>query len=272
MKLVMRFLGCLIVLGALATACGGDPDLGGVDGRTSEDTSSASTGLETTTAMTDSGQSSTSTTEATATTVDPPGTDSSSGLVDDSSSQESSTTGCTPGELDCGCDSGNCAEGLECVDDVCGEISGCQDDEYGDITTEATAHFLGEINDDDDDGGTVVGVLTGPDDVDWFRYDGTDSVFNTVDPFRTIVSSAPVRFCKFASCPGPDGIADTEFPCEDDAVATTSPDGRPGCCAESLIHVPDANCSGTIDDDMAVWIRVDQTEEVCVSYAFDYHF
>lgn len=277
MKRGMRLGVCLMVLGALATACGGDSDAGGINGSTSEVGSSSSSGPETTTTITDSGPSTTSTTSPGTTTVDPPGTESSSGVADESSSSSaegSSSTGCTPGELDCACDAGTCAEGLECIDDVCGEIADCQDDEWGDITTEATAHFLGEINDNDDNGGTVVGVLTGPDDVDWFRYDGTDALLNTVDPFRTIVASAPVRFCKFANCPGPDGIADTEFPCEDGAVATTSPDGRPGCCAESLIHVPDAVCgsSGINDDSMAVWIRVDQAEEACVSYAFDYHF
>jgi hypothetical protein len=274
----MRSTGCLIVLGALLTACAGDSDAGNGGGSTGEAGSSSSSGdpSSSTTFTTTNASTSTSTTDPGDSSSGEPGTGSSSTAVEDSSSSEgsSSSTGCSPGELGCPCDEDMCADGLECIDDVCAEPAVCEDDEWGEILTEDTAYFLGEISDDDDDGGTVMGVLTGPDDVDWFRYDGADEFLNTVDPFRTVVSSAPVRFCKFANCPGEDGISDTNFPCQDGAVATTSPDGRPGCCAESLIHVPDAVCgsSSINDDSMAVWIRVDQAEDACVTYAFDYHF
>ncbi len=265
---------CLIVLGALLTACAEGSDPGGAGGSTGEFGSSSSSSSAT---FTTTGVSTSSTTDpgtSSSSTTDAPGTESSSGAADESSSSSgegsSSSTGCPAGELGCACDEDMCESGLDCVEGLCVEPVLCEDDEWGEILTEDTAHFLGEIDDDDDNGGTVMGVLTGPDDVDWFRYDGTDEILSVVDPLRTIVSSAPVRFCKFANCP--DGLGETEFPCEDGAVATTSPDGRPGCCAESLIHVPDANCSGTIDDDMAIWIRVDQPEDACVTYAFDYHF
>ena len=276
----MRLTGCLIILGALLTACGDDADAGTGGGSSGDvgSTSTTDTPGTTTTLSTSGVSGSTSDDPGTSSTTDAPGTDASTGSEESSSGGDdtgSSSTGCTVGELGCACDEGACAEGLECgVDDVCEMMAECQDDEWGDNLTEDTAHFLGEINDNDDNGGTVMGVLTGPDDVDWFRYDGNDVAFQTVDPFRTIVASADVRFCKFANCPGEDGIADTNFPCQDGAVATTSPDGRPGCCADTLIHVPDAVCgsSSLNDDDMAIWIRIDQAEDACVSYAFDYHF
>lgn len=215
-------------------------------------------------------------------THDRPGDDrdrplaTSTGVAESSSTDEtadtgSSSGGCLLGALDCPCGDGACDVGLECdSSDVCVVPGACEDDEWGDITSEDSAHFLGMIDDDDENGDNVLGVLAGPDDVDWFRYDGEDSSFDSVDPFRTIAASAGVRFCKFAECEN--GLENTEFECGKGASATTSPDGRPGCCADAVIHVPDANCSGTISDDMAIWVRVDQAEEACVQYAFDYHF
>ncbi|MCR9159316.1 MAG: hypothetical protein ACE37F_08635 [Nannocystaceae bacterium] len=270
----MRLTGCLVVLGALLVACGGESDVGGAGGSSGEGAESSSSGTPvTTTGITTNGTSTGSATDpGSSSTTDAPGTESSSGVADDSSSSSDGeeSTGCTPGELGCACDEEMCAEGLECIDEVCATPIECIDDDFGENITEDTAHFLGEISDDDDDGGTVMGVLTGPDDVDWFRYDGSDEAFSSVDPFRTIVSSAPVRFCKFADCPDDD----VDFPCQEQAVATTSPDGRPGCCADSLIHVPDALCGSSVinDDSMIVWVRVDQAEDACVTYAFDYHF
>ncbi len=267
----MRRLGLVVALSMLGVACGGDGDAGSAGGSTTDegssttdDTSPTTTGVSSTTDPT--------TSPATDPTTDPTTTSAeSSTSVADSSSGSGSETGCTPGELDCVCDEGMCVDGLECTsEDVCATASECEDDEFGDILTEDTAHFLGTIDDDDGNGGTVMGILTGPDDVDWFRYDGEDSLLDTVDPFRTIASSADVRFCKFAECGG--DLSDTEFACEEGASATTSPDGRPGCCADSVIHVPDANCSGVVSDDMAIWIRIDQAAEACVQYAFDYHY
>lgn len=275
MKEGMRLTGCLVVLGALLAACGGESDVGGAEGSTGEVAGSSSSGTPvTTTGITTTGVSTTSVTTdpGSSSTTDEPGTESSSGPVDESSSSsdEGSSSGCTPGELGCACDEEMCVEGLECIEEVCSMPLECVDDDFGENIDEDSAHFLGEISDDDDDGGTVMGVLTGPDDVDWFRYDGSDDFISSVDPFRTIVSSAPVRFCKFADCPNDQ----VDFPCQEGAVATTSPDGRAGCCADSLIHVPDALCgsSSLNDDSMAVWIRVDQAEDACVTYAFDYHF
>lgn len=271
----MRTTG-LWVLGAFLAACGGDADAGTGDGSTGDESgSSSTTDTPSTTAPTTTGPVTTTTSTATQATdvseTTPPTTDAESSTTDETGDTGSSSGGCTLGELDCGCDEGTCLDDLECnASDVCGAPGSCEDDEWGDITTEDDAHLLGTIDDDDDNGGNVLGVLTGPDDVDWFRYNGDDSFLDSVDPFRTIAASADVRFCKFAECV--EGLEITEFECGEGATATTSPDGRPGCCAESVIHVPDANCSGTTSDDMTVWVRVDQADAACVQYAFDYHY
>lgn len=277
MKEGMRRTG-LWLLGGLLAACGGDSDAGSAGGSTGDDTASSSTTDDgSTTAFTATGPSTVTTTSTTdPATTEPPTTASSTSDAESSTTDPTADTGsttddCTLGELDCGCDDGACDEGLECnASDLCTAPGACEDDEWGDITTEDAAHFLGIIDDEDDSGGNVMGVLTGPDDVDWFRYDGEDSFLDSVDPFRTIAASGEVRFCKFAECV--DGLEATEFECGEGATATTSPGGRPGCCADSVIHVPDANCSGTISDDMAIWVRVDQAGEACVQYAFDYHY
>ncbi len=267
----------LLVLGAFLAACGGDADAGTAGGSTGDEgESSSSTDAPSTTTITTTGPTTTGTTTPVTETTEPSETSPSTTLAESSTTDEtadtgSSTGGCTLGELDCGCDEGSCVDGLECnSSDVCEAPGACEDDAWGDITTEDDAHFLGMIDDDDDNGGNVLGVLTGPDDVDWFRYDGDDVFGNLVDPFRTIAASAGVRFCKFAECMN--GLDNTEFECGEGVTATTSPDGRPGCCADAVIHVPDANCSGTASDDMAIWIRVDQAEDACVQYAFDYHY
>ncbi len=274
MKEGMRRTG-LWVLGAFLAACGGDADAGSAGGSTGDEVASSST-TETpsTTAVTETGSSSGTTDPV---TTDPPTTATTTGVAQSSTTEATAESGsttedCTLGELDCGCDEGSCVDELECTADVCTAPGACEDDEWGDITSEDAAHFLGMIDDDDDNGGNVLGVLTGPDDVDWFRYDGEDSFFDDVDPFRTIAASAGVRFCKFAECP--DGIGDTNFDCAEGSVATTSPDGRPGCCADAVLHVTDAICGSTAinDDSMSIWIRVDQAEDACVQYAFDYHF
>ncbi|MEM6291584.1 MAG: hypothetical protein AAGA54_09975 [Myxococcota bacterium] len=278
----MRFAWLVGVMGVALAGCPAEDDAGDTaadgsgssssttgDGTTSTTSvsTSVSTTITTTSGTTDPATTDVSTTTSDDTTTDPTRADSSS-TGDASDTDPGTSTGCTPGTAGCACDDGACEEGLECsADDVCAEPAGCQDDEFGDITTEAEAHYLGEINDDDGAGGTVNGVLTGPEDVDWFRYDGSDALFNTVDPFRALAADAGVRFCKFAACA--DG--EIEFPCEGGAEVATSPDGRTGCCHPSLIHVTGADCPG-IDDDMAVWIRIDQAEAACVPYAFDYHF
>lgn len=254
----------------------------GAEGDASEtatDSSGGPSSTDTTTTGVDvdtNGVTASSTSQDSSSTTDEPSAGSSSGEVNGSSStgsstNETETSTCLPGELGCACDEGSCLDGLECVEDTCTAPRECIDDRFGDNVDEESAFYLGQITDADDDGGNAMGVLTGPDDADWFRYDGSDASFSMIDPFRTIVSSAPVRFCKYAECADGDQI---DFPCPEDTVATTSPGGRPGCCADSLIHVVDALCgsSSANDDSMTVWISVDSAEDACVSYAFDYHF
>ena len=146
----------------------------------------------------------------------------------------------------------------------------CTDDGVEPNETEAGASFLGDFNDNDSNGSSFSGVLNGMDDVDWYRYAGDDDFGSIVDPFRSISANGELRFCKFAECE--DGLDETEFPCEDGATEATSPEGRPGCCADSIIHIPDANCTGTTDDSMAIYIRIDQPTTECVEYTVNFHY
>ncbi len=131
--------------------------------------------------------------------------------------------------------------------------------------TEATAVYLGLITDDDDDGGTIQGVLTSAGDVDWYRYDGTDVFPPIVDPTRAFTD--PVRVCQFAECIA-GGV--TDVTCNDGSTAATSPAGRSGCC-NNHTFLMEVDCVGD-DDDATVYIRVDQPSADCLSYSIDYHY
>ena len=194
--------------------------------------------------------------------------DESTGDEGTSTDTGSADSACPPGEDTCPCDEGMCDFGLMCIDDVCTTQGACADDPGEDNDTEATATDLGMIEDCDDDGSMVTGVLDGNEDVDWFRYDGDDVALCNVNPARTISADGGLRLCKFAECA--DG--ETDVDCDEGTTQTNSPDGRVGCCSDGSFDMPDVNCTGTIDDDATVFIRVDQAEAMCVAYTLSYHY
>lgn len=244
----------------------GDSD----SGSTSDDGTSTGVSDTTTSSTTSTSTSSSSTTDDSTTsssTTDEPETSSTT----DEPESSSSSGGCPVGSEGCPCDAGECDGTLVCFEDNCVGVMVCEDDGVEPNESEAGASFLGEINDNDGNGSSVSGVLDGEDDVDWYVYAGDDDIGNIVDPFRSISADGGFRFCKFAECPD-DSIAETEFPCPEGATEATSPDGRPGCCADDIIHVPDANCPG-IDDSMDIYIRVDGAgADECVGYTVNFHF
>ncbi|MEJ7728413.1 MAG: hypothetical protein WKG00_04280 [Polyangiaceae bacterium] len=132
--------------------------------------------------------------------------------------------------------------------------------------TEATAFDLGDIEDCDSAGDQVSAVLDGPDDVDWYRYDGDDTFGCSVDPNRGITVNGSVRLCKFVDCVS--GTA--EFDCPEGSVTATSPGGHPGCCSNNGFGI-DPNCSG-IDDDSTVYIRIDEPTLPCAEYTVTYQY
>lgn len=134
--------------------------------------------------------------------------------------------------------------------------------------TELSSHNLGSITDCDGDGDTLSGVITGPNDVDWYRYSATDSFGCVVDATRGFSASGSLRLCKFVECVSGGGVS---FDCPGGTQAATSPGGRPGCCGTAGFDIaPD--CAG-VDDDTVVFIRVDDPQGLtCVDYTLSYHY
>jgi hypothetical protein len=132
--------------------------------------------------------------------------------------------------------------------------------------SEATAKTLPAINDCDGNGSNLVGTLDGADDVDWFRYQGSDDFGCVVDPTRALTADGGLRLCKFAECLS--GVA--EVTCENGSTPAVSPKGNPGCCHSQGFGI-DIDCPG-IDDDAIILMRLDQGQSPCVGYTVAYHY
>lgn len=266
----MRCL-CLLSFAIALSACGDtDAPLGGANSEGSTGTSAGETGSgsvsTSTTGITASGSATTAVTRTSSTT----GSTSGSTETTNATEESSGSSGCPVTTLGCSCDGETCSDGLLCIDGVCEPPEACDVDLLEPNDEEAMPTLLGEISDDDDDGGSIFGTLDGPDDVDWYRYTGDDDILSNVDPARFVKSTGGVRLCKFAECEG--GIEDTEFECPAETEAATSPSGRPGCCAPAGIVLGDANCTGVLEDNMQVFMRVDQAQDACTAYELIYHY
>lgn len=261
---------CLLALLFVSLACGGSDDPGasgteGLDGSTGA-TSTGEDPPNSTTTVTASGTTLTSTTTTTTSTTE----DDTSSSTEPAAESSSDSTGCPLGTQDCPCDGDACEDGLSCTGGTCTVPGACEQDLLEPNGNEENPTLLGEVDDDDDDGGSIFGILDGPDDVDWYRYSGNDTVLGNVDPARFVKADGGLRLCKFAECE--DGVEATEFECPAETEAAVSPVGRPGCCAPMGIALGDANCTGSIDDDMQVFLRIDQAEQACVDYELIYHY
>ena len=253
-----------VAIGLLSLACSAgqnaDSTSFGPGGSTTstDDPSESSTGRSTTTGIVDGtgdGESSSS--------GPPPGTTTSG-----SSSEGSTGEACPAGSEGCACNAGTCDDDLVCLDDTCQVV--CDEDVFEPNDDEATAQDLGEINDNDGNGGVVSGSLHHLGDVDWFRYAGNDDVTGNVDPARELVSSGSVRLCKFLECEN--GLEETEFECPAGTQYALSPMARPGCCATGDVALPDLNCGGVTEDNAMVYMRVDQPVPACATYSISYHY
>jgi len=190
---------------------------------------------------------------------------SSSGTTTSSSTGASSTSSGAGGSASSSSSSGSGGmggQGGDCVDIGLGEPN----------EAEGAAHALAgdPIEDCDGDGGTITGVI-GPGDSDWFTYVGDDTIGCVVDPERTFNAEGPLRLCKFLRCV--DNGATTTFTCPSGTTDATSPGGRDGCCGTSGFQIDDVDCSGTIDEDTEVFIRIDRPSGTgCTSYSLSYHY
>ena len=134
--------------------------------------------------------------------------------------------------------------------------------------TRAGAHSLGTINDDDDSGDSFAGVVASMSDPDWYQYEANDS-FYVVDATRSSVAPG-LRICKYIQCKS----GNTTFNCPSNSSPDTV-DGIAGCCwtGNAEVAVVDIDCSGTIDEDTTVYIRVDAPTAVdCLPYSVAFHY
>ncbi|MEM6293218.1 MAG: hypothetical protein AAGA54_18230 [Myxococcota bacterium] len=270
----MRRIGLFLALSLSACGTTDDPGAAGGDDSSGGDGSSSTTGTSVSatavsmTSSTDPGTTRGTSDDTTSTVTTDPTTDADTTATATEGSS-SSSGGCAPGNVDCPCEDGGCFDGLVCEDDVCVPPTSCDQDLLEPNDVEGMATLLGEINDNDDNGGSIFGVLDGPDDADWYRYTGDDDILYNVDPSRFVDATAGVRMCKFAECEN--GIGATEVPCPAETEPAVSPEGRPGCCAPLGMEI-EANCTGVVEDNMQVFMRIDSAEDACVPYELIYHF
>lgn len=117
------------------------------------------------------------------------------------------------------------------------------------------------VTDCDGSGSSVSGTLETPDDVDYFRFHGEDTVLCRQGAVASTTSS--VRLCMLPKC---DDGTYPAITCTKGLKSTV--DGRAMCCGTSLDV--DFNCSGT-NDSADVYLRVSGTS-VCKSYVVSYHY
>lgn len=152
----------------------------------------------------------------------------------------------------------------------CEEVIDCKESGPGEPgnNDQATAYDLGTIDDDDGDGNKVCASLGDPADADWYKYSGTDSAGTVVDPYTIVTTDASARVCVYFECES----GSPDFKCPPDASAKTAPLGQPGCCNRGELPI-EFDCSGAVDDNATVWIRVDNPDALaCVPYGLTFHY
>jgi len=155
-------------------------------------------------------------------------------------------------------------QGGACPDLGLGEMNQSEDTAFK-LKTDA-------ISDCDSSGDTVSGTIAGGDDIDWFYYEGNDQPGCFVNPWRGLSTDVSgLRLCVFFQCLN----GDTSFTCPSAITPTNSPHNRPGCCSTSGFEVDDLDCSGTWDEHVYVYMRIDDPNadpSTCADYVLSYHY
>ncbi len=165
-----------------------------------------------------------------------------------------------------------CAGELICPDGSCVAPTVCGDDPNEPNDGEAAAVLLDPITDDDDTGSMVAGELDSPMDIDWYRYEGSDTALAIVGPYAQVNINA-LELCVYAECLN--GLENTEVSCNKGTTQQPSPGGRPGCCGMNTGGFDiSLSCGGTFSDDSAlIYMSVTGSEAgVCQEYAITYNF
>lgn len=259
-------LGCA---GPTGIAADTDESSSGSSGTDSTSDMTASTTMTTmsgsaSTTMTSTSASTTAmaTTSATSTTADP---DSSTTDDPTDDTTDGETGECVPGELDCPCDIGStCTGDLMCIDGVCVAEPACDEPEVEPNDDEASAVVLPDVT----CGQPAVmanGAFDGA-ETDWFVYHAEDAIACFESPDIVVESDVDVAACAFVSCDS----GNEDVSCQGGAQDDTSPDGLPGCCDQNGVEL-DFNCQFGASN-ASIFVRLVSLDAACVPYelAFDY--
>jgi hypothetical protein len=139
--------------------------------------------------------------------------------------------------------------------------------------SEGASEVFSPTDDCDENGGTATGVINGTSDADWCGYSAVDTGGCVANPYALVTATAPVRACLFIECT----LGNTVIDCPSGTTAATSPNGRSGCCAtgaapEIEFGLFDLDCDDDNDEDVAIYIRIDEQAAACASYTLDYNY
>ena len=95
--------------------------------------------------------------------------------------------------------------------------------------------------------------MLGGEDVDWYRYDGTDEWTCEVDPTIGVQADATVQVCMFFDCANGD---QAQVLCPAGTSTGTSLEGRMGCCSAAGFVMSDFACGNPVGGDDSAAFRV----------------
>lgn len=108
-------------------------------------------------------------------------------------------------------------------------------------------------------------TMEGP-QTDWFRYPGDAKGMCDEQPRAMVGADAPMQVCVYIECQSGNDV--TSYECGE-GVMLDSPEGRPGCCAETAVLMADYDCMG-MNEDVDVYLSVSSVEELCENYVLSY--
>jgi hypothetical protein len=125
---------------------------------------------------------------------------------------------------------------------------------------------------DCDAAAVVYGTVAGSSDADVFRFTGYDD-YCWAEPSVSLTEGASnARLCMFFQCLA----GETEVTCPVGTTAAQSPEGQAGCCGGAGgFTVTTLNCTGTISEDVNVYVRVDEPNAPagsCHDYTLTYEY
>lgn len=172
-------------------------------------------------------------------------------------------------DSDCVCQSANdgvCDEPSVCAPGTDYPDCDCPTDQDEPNNTEADATPVTDITDCDSDQTTLAGTIQDTTDVDVYTFAGNDVAGCAVDPRVQADDTSGIDICLYADC----GAGGTTVSCVA-GIASTSDEGRDGCCAAADGSVSlGVNCSGFSDDATMYVVVSSGSAGVCAPYSVSY--